>query len=452
MTSPVTPSIVGVIPGRAVSAAYEYLVGLDAPDFVQRFLPDGNGTSWPLLRKVGGWTMMYVSDMRRVAPHWLSYTEAVRTAPDGRNFWFRLGDAYVTEEHPRPWISEMYGYSFGSAAAGVDHMVDHMMMLYPTYPPHPGRAPSILHYGLEFKVGPTYAFDKHWHVTGDRLSSCPVHLFDAPPDVDAVLAVQFGVDEEGKSKAPAEEVERVRLAALTVISLNDALRDFDAATNGTRCPVCPPGCHDINDSCVEWAGRGECESNPSFMLKVCGRACRACECVPAGQNASTSQVKQDAVAVQLRGGGGTAKTIPREGDATGGNVAEQQQQTPPRRVDPEQHASGVVRRGAAEQAEAAAARGEGSPPPATLAVVSPPPGKRLYGGGEEAAHGQRMKDIGGESTDEDSALAPTMLSRLPTWTPLIAPPAFVYLLWRRIGRTSRVRRGSAPFSPGRYED
>ena len=213
----------GVIPNRAVSAAYEYLIGLDAPDFVERFLPGGNGTTWPLLRKVGGWTMMYTADMRRVAPHWLAYTEAVRTAPDGRKYWFRLGDAYVTEDHPRPWISEMYGYSFGSAAAGVDHMVDHNLMLYPTYAPNPDFPPSILHYGLEFKVGPVYAFDKHWHVTGDRLGACPMQLFDAPPDVEEVLKAQFGVDEQGKLRAPASEVGRYTLAALTVNSLNAAL-------------------------------------------------------------------------------------------------------------------------------------------------------------------------------------------------------------------------------------
>ena len=251
-TRPVTPSQVGVIPNRAVSAAYEYLVGLDAPDFVERFLPGGNGTTWPLLRKVGGWTMMYTADMRRVAPHWLAYTEAVRTAPDGRKFWFRLGDAYVTEDHPRPWISEMYGYSFGSAAAGVDHMVDHNLMLYPTYPPNPDAPPSILHYGLEFKVGPTFAFDKHWHVTGDRLGACPMQLFDQPPDVEEVLQAQFGVDEEGKLRAPAAEVARYKLAALTVNSLNAALAEFDAATNVTRCPVCPPGCSNGDGRCQEW--------------------------------------------------------------------------------------------------------------------------------------------------------------------------------------------------------
>ncbi len=84
---PVTPSLVGVRRGRAVSAAYDYLIGVDDPDIVSRFLPEENR---PLMRKVGGWTMMYVDDMRAVAPLWLSYTEAVRTAKFGNEIWHKM--------------------------------------------------------------------------------------------------------------------------------------------------------------------------------------------------------------------------------------------------------------------------------------------------------------------------------------------------------------------------
>ena len=493
----------GVIPNRAVSAAYEYLIGLDAPDFVERFLPGGNGTTWPLLRKVGGWTMMYTADMRRVAPHWLVYTEAVRTAPDGRKYWFRLGDAYVTEDHPRPWISEMYGYSFGSAAAGVDHMVDHNLMLYPTYAPNPDFPPSILHYGLEFKVGPVYAFDKHWHVTGDRLGACPMQLFDAPPDVEEVLKAQFGVDEQGKLRAPASEVGRYTLAALTVNSLNAALADFDAATNATRCPVCPPGCVDGDSRCTEWcvftacelpgnmhltyslspllarAAHGECVSNPVFMRETCKKGCAICECTPAGEAKRSGGA--DAVAVELRGGlvggqgvvgGGdvVTKTPPALVDTQGAVAA--QQSPPPRRVDPSQHASSVVRRGAAEQGAGGSGSGANTASPPPLLASPPPaqksaspPGKRLYGGGEEAHLARKPRKRVDGSGNVDSSSSTSGLSdgplfsslaamySLPSWTPLVAPPAFVYCLWRRQGREGRLRRASlALHSPGRYED
>lgn len=35
----------------------------------------------------------------------------------------------------KPWISEMYGYSFGASSSNVWHHVDFAAMLYPTYKP-----------------------------------------------------------------------------------------------------------------------------------------------------------------------------------------------------------------------------------------------------------------------------------------------------------------------------
>lgn len=35
----------------------------------------------------------------------------------------------------KPWISEMYGYSFGASSSNVWHHVDYAAMLYPTYKP-----------------------------------------------------------------------------------------------------------------------------------------------------------------------------------------------------------------------------------------------------------------------------------------------------------------------------
>ena len=44
------------------------------------------------------------------------------------------GDVYVPKGG-RPWISEMYGYSFGCAKAGLWHVANRTMMLYPEYLP-----------------------------------------------------------------------------------------------------------------------------------------------------------------------------------------------------------------------------------------------------------------------------------------------------------------------------
>lgn len=117
--------------------------------------------------------------------------------------WNLTGDVYSTHPGDKPWISEMYGYSFGAAKANVWHRYHTTAMIYPGYLPigtsqgrrlqpawladasrpavnHnvalvvPGMCmmcdspwdaepPKVLHYGLlwEFEVGGRkYGFDK----------------------------------------------------------------------------------------------------------------------------------------------------------------------------------------------------------------------------------------------------------------------------------------------------
>jgi hypothetical protein len=64
--------------------------------------------------------MMQTDQLRKVAPLWLQYTEDVRADPDA---WKLSGDAYATKPGDKPWISEMYGYSFACAKADVWHKV-----------------------------------------------------------------------------------------------------------------------------------------------------------------------------------------------------------------------------------------------------------------------------------------------------------------------------------------
>ena len=76
---------------------------------------------------------MHVDNLRAVAPLWLKYTRAVRYDPRA---WNETGDVFATQPGQRPWIAEMYGYSFGAAAAGVWHDVDFSAQLYPGYATH----------------------------------------------------------------------------------------------------------------------------------------------------------------------------------------------------------------------------------------------------------------------------------------------------------------------------
>lgn len=47
--------------------------------------------------------------------------------------WNTTGDSYSIHPGDKPWISEMYGYSYGCSTADVWHKVDFSAMLYPAY-------------------------------------------------------------------------------------------------------------------------------------------------------------------------------------------------------------------------------------------------------------------------------------------------------------------------------
>ena len=70
--------------------------------------------------QVGGFAVMRTEDLQRVAPLWLNYSEAVREDPEA---WRFSGDIFAKKSGDKPWIAEMYGYSFGAAAANVWHQV-----------------------------------------------------------------------------------------------------------------------------------------------------------------------------------------------------------------------------------------------------------------------------------------------------------------------------------------
>lgn len=59
--------------------------------------------------------------------------------------WNLTGDAFTHNPGDKPWISEMYGYSFGTASAGVWHHVDYEAMLYPGYTTYGAYLPSSRH-------------------------------------------------------------------------------------------------------------------------------------------------------------------------------------------------------------------------------------------------------------------------------------------------------------------
>jgi NET1-associated nuclear protein 1 (U3 small nucleolar RNA-associated protein 17) len=102
---------------------------------------------------------MHRDDLARVAPAWHAFSRAVRNDPDA---WNLTGDGSITTPGGRTWISEMYGYLFAAADAGVWHrQLDYGANLVPGVGPigacahGPPAAPDLagrpLH--LAFRIG-----------------------------------------------------------------------------------------------------------------------------------------------------------------------------------------------------------------------------------------------------------------------------------------------------------
>jgi hypothetical protein len=186
MRRPILPQEVGAAPGTAISGFFGYLIGVDnelALRHVPQVQPRNDTRAGPAGRRgdqVGGFTLMATADMRRVAPLWLKLSEDVREDPLA---WNLTGDHYA-KEGDRPWIAEMYGYSFGCAAADVWHIATGRLMRYPGYAVDREiyqDPPSVLHYGILWEVAGTgYSFDKHWHYDFDALACPPWHMSDDP--------------------------------------------------------------------------------------------------------------------------------------------------------------------------------------------------------------------------------------------------------------------------------
>ncbi|GAB4816143.1 hypothetical protein N2152v2_003189 [Parachlorella kessleri] len=346
MREPFLPEQLGARPGRAVSAYYGYLKGVDnklalkhVPEVVPRNDTDagaggrageqhllshgepggeagGRSTLWgqvgssawacgytwaaplpmgPSGRRgdqVGGFILQHQSDLRRMAPLWLKYSEDVRADPDA---WELSGDAYSTHPGDKPWISEMYGYSFGAAKADVWHTCHHTAMLYPGY--EASEPPKVLHYGLLYEVkGSDYKFDKHWHYGFDPTQCPPWEQADAAGHKKAGLFPHPPAPSTLETQGLA--LLRDLLAIEVPITLNEAFCEYLLA----HCPASdqltaecdkarrlgeelaaafgalelPDPCHDSDTRCGGWAAAGECERNAGFMGEHCRISCKLC--------------------------------------------------------------------------------------------------------------------------------------------------------------------------------
>jgi len=303
MRAPFIPESDGAKPGRAVSAFFSYMKGVHnrlALKHIPEVTPHNDTLAGPAGRRgdqVGGFTLMNTQDLRRVAPLWLKYTEDVRFDPDA---WELSGDAYSIHPGDKPWISEMYGYSYACAKADVWHIVHHSAMLYPGY--NVFQPPKVLHYGLTYEIeGTGYRFDKHWHYDFDPFKCPPWNfkptgkgskgslggLFFHPPRPSSLktkgaellrdlLALQVPITlnaalcERHRAKCPpTEELEReCGLVDQYEIEMDDLLVKAEESL--------PDSCRDADKRCPTWASAGECMKNVGFMTQSCPKACGIC--------------------------------------------------------------------------------------------------------------------------------------------------------------------------------
>eukprot|EP00775_Hariotina_reticulata_P010387 gene10387-10545_t len=288
--------------GWAVGARYDYMIGVNNP-LADKHIPEiprrNDTLAGPIGRrsdKVGGFYFIHRDDLKAVSTLWLKYTEDVRADPDA---WRLTGDVYSTKPGDKPWISEMYGYSFGAAKRNVWHHYDEESMLYPGYMPI--GVPRVMHYGLLYSVAyknGTWSWDKHWYHEFN-VHKCPPWnlevqhplegLFPAPPGPDQLL--------EGRSKS---ERYRDLLAISVVHTINAALCEFhlkncppsqqlaeecnaaskvyEATKKAVREMDVEMSCTDqFPDKCVEWVNSGECDKNPTFMHRSCRKSCNKCK-------------------------------------------------------------------------------------------------------------------------------------------------------------------------------
>ena len=289
-------SVAGAKPGMAVSAYFGYMKGVAnklAKKHIPDVIPHNDTLAGPVGRRgdqVGGFTLMATEDLKRVAPLWLRYTEDVRFDPDA---WELTGDAYSAHPGDKPWISEMYGYSFGAAKADVWHTVNHNAMLYPGY--ETTAQPMVLHYGLLWSIaGTEYSFDKHWHNQFDVLQCPPWDLdkrkptkglFPYPPQpssfnttgfkllrdllsVEPIIILNKAFCEKHRQRCPPSDELTQHCAYVDWMVI-----DLDAAYARLELP---DPCVNGDVRCKKWADNKECETNPGFMMEQCKLACGVC--------------------------------------------------------------------------------------------------------------------------------------------------------------------------------
>lgn len=224
LLKPLTTRELPASKGVAASGQYDYLVG--TTNGMAKWFVDEETEK--RLARVGGWEIFDAEDFINMTPKWLEYTKRVRM---DKRVWYPYrgtGDVYISEKNPRPWISEMYGFIFGCAVAGLRHNVMPSTQLYAGYVPwdEASEDPYIIHYGITMNDGSGYKWDKHWEDGHLERMTC------ATKSVKPFPVVPYPSD-PGPSASTQERRRFIKLKIMyiTVSSINESVKKY----NDERC-------------------------------------------------------------------------------------------------------------------------------------------------------------------------------------------------------------------------
>ena len=448
---PMTAELVEVEVGRPVSAYYGYLIGVFKENYMKVKERVKNVEK---AQQVGGFSVMALEDLKKVAPLWLKWTEEVRQDPES---WGNTGDIYNSNgKAGPPWIAEMYGYVFACAEVGLNFKVSDKFMLYPGYaPPAPEPWPVVMHYGLTFYVG-EYAFDKHWYMMTD-LTTCPSSLFNRPPTIDELRAGGYTPTLDDGS---AEE-RRVGAALTVAWGLYNATRAHAIRSCKIEQPADPEetryrcSTNEANVVLCSKKARSEWNSPPPALLALPSPApllrgekapevlpLTSPELAPLVGGIEAERAPEVALPPPPVTGAEPTETAPapqaEESHADPALVA--QKVAPQRKLVPHVNVRQLTPEEAEDEAGLAEAAGEGEQEP-----LPPPSPKKL--GKAKKAPARRLGDGAGFAGDEDATLTRAgPARRLPWRLTGAALVVFALLLVRALGRrggtTRRVPRGS----------
>ncbi len=266
---PLDPRKLGVKSGVVFSSEYKYLLGAEN-NFKDRFLVTKNQVD-----KVGGMYIFHRSDVKDISLLWFEYTKKVREFMNNNLEHFlkeTLAPEDFHDEKKRvqaQWHAEMYGYIFAASHLNIKHIKKKGFLLYAGFPPIQQIKPSIIHYGISFRIE---------EVIFDKLKLDKFDVYKCSPNV-----FPNKYYDENTTKTDLISIETLGYINSGICNFYDShckqkcdssifkktVKDSTYIKNFWKCS-------NQHEECERWKEAGECSSNQLFMNDICTKSCGMC--------------------------------------------------------------------------------------------------------------------------------------------------------------------------------